>query len=174
MAMGEAALDEGLVTDEMRAMIGRVLQSRTSYPISAADIRKWAIAVYYPEEPPAKFLGPGAAGGGEPLIAPEEFNPFAWGGPEGPPKDVVYDAGWLERRAGVTPPDVKVVLNGGSDCEYGAPMREGDVIRAASTLKGYTVKRGKAGPLLITQSQDQWTNQRGEVVKTTVSAILRY
>jgi hypothetical protein len=171
--MSEVAADT-LISPEMRALEGKVLRTRSSYPISASDIRRWALAVYYPEAPPAKYVGAGAAGGEAPLEAPEEFNPFAWATPgakAGPP-DV--SAGFLERGAGVEPPPLKFIVNGGSVCEYGAPMREGDVITTEFSIKGYTVKQGKKGPLLISETQDRWTNQRGEMVKTTVMTLVRY
>ena len=50
----EATIADSVITDEMRGAIGRVLRQRSSYPISASDIRRWAIAVYYPEPPPAQ------------------------------------------------------------------------------------------------------------------------
>ena len=58
--------------------------------------------------------------------------------------------------------------------EYGVPMREGDVITNQYSVKGYTVKQGKRGPLLITESQDRWTNQRGELVRSTLMTLVRY
>lgn len=163
-----------LISDEMRGLIGRVLRSRTSYPISASDIRKWAIAVYYPEAPPAKFIGAGAAGGEEPLIAPEEFNPFAWATPGAKPAPADVSAGFLEKSAGITPPPLEFMVNGGSVYEYGVPMREGDVITNEYSVTGYTVKQGKRGPLLITESQDRWTNQKGEHVRSTLMTLVRY
>lgn len=163
-----------LISDEMRAIEGRVLRSRTSYPISASDIRKWAIAAYYPEAPPAKFIGAGAAGGEVPLTAPEEFNPFAWATPGTRPGPADVSAGFLESSAGITPPPLEFIVNGGSVFEYGAPMREGDVISNEFSVKGYTVKQGKRGPLLITETQDRWTNQKGEHVRSILMTLVRY
>jgi hypothetical protein len=163
-----------IISDEMRALEGKALHGRTSYPISASDIRKWAIAVYHPQPPPAKYIGVGAAGGDAALTAPEEFNPFAWATPGSKPKPMDVSAGYLEKAAGIRPPDLNFVVNGGSVVTYGVPMREGDVITATVSLKGYTVKQGKRGPLLITETQDRWTNQRGEMVKETIVSIVRY
>lgn len=165
---------DALISDDMRAIEGRVLRSRTSYPISASDIRKWAIAVYYPEAPPEKFIGSGAAGGEEPLVAPEEFNPFAWATPGARAAPADVSAGFIENGAGITPPPLKFIVNGGSVFEYGVPMREGDVITNEFSVKGYTVKQGKRGPLLVTETQDRWTNQRGEHVRSTLMTLVRY
>jgi hypothetical protein len=163
-----------LISDEMRGIEGKVLRSRSSYPISASDIRKWAIAVYYPEAPPAYFIGAGAAGGEAPLTAPVEFNPFSWATPGAKPAPSDVSAGFLENGAGIKPPPLKFIVNGGSVSEYGAPMCEGDVITTAFSVKSYTVKQGKRGPLLLTETQDRWTNQKGEVVRTTTMTLIRY
>jgi hypothetical protein len=53
-------------------------------------------------------------------------------------------------------------------------MREGDVITTEFSVKGYTVKQGKKGPLLISETQDRWVNQKGEMVRTTLSTLVRY
>jgi len=172
--MTEAAAVDTLISDEMRALEGKVLRSRSSYPISASDIRKWAIAVYYPESPPARYVGAGAAGGEAPLVAPEEFNPFAWATPGAKPAPADVSAGFLEKGAGIAPPPLKFIVNGGSISEYGAPMCEGDVITTEFSVKSYTVKQGKRGPLLLTETQDRWTNQKGEVVRTTTMTLIRY
>ena len=79
------------ISDEMRAAIGKELGTRTSYPISASDIRKWAIAVYFPDAPPKKYQG--AGGPDAPLTAPQEFNPFAWSSPGKEPKKPDVGAG---------------------------------------------------------------------------------
>ena len=67
-----------MITDEMRALVDRTMRRATSYPIGANDIRRWAIAIYYPEVPPRLFWDEEYAAttrwGG--IVAPEEFNPF--------------------------------------------------------------------------------------------------
>ncbi len=40
------------VTDEMRAAQGQWGGVRTAPPITATDIRRWAMATYYPKQPP--------------------------------------------------------------------------------------------------------------------------
>jgi hypothetical protein len=167
-----AKVADSLISDEMRGLIGRELRSRLSYPISASDIRKWALAVYYPERPPEQFLR--AGGPSDPLVAPEEFNPFAWTSPGATGKPPDIKPGFMERGAGIKPPDLQFMVNGGSVCEYGVRMYEGDVIRASFTPSGYSQKQGKRGPLLFTETKDIWTNQRGEMVRTTTSTVISY
>jgi hypothetical protein len=159
------------ISDEMRAAIGRTLGTRTSYPISASDIRKWAIAVYFPDAPPERFVG--AGGTDAPLTAPEEFNPFAWAAPGRTPKKPDVSAAFLENQLGITPPPLDTVLNGGSVVEYGVPMIEGDVITATNRLDSYTEKQGKRGLLLFSSMKDEWVNQRGDMVKRTTSTVIR-
>ena len=68
------------ITPQMRDVVGLELRRGTSFPITDSDIRRWAIAVYYPEPAPRLFwdadYAAGTAHGG--IVAPEEFNPFAW------------------------------------------------------------------------------------------------
>jgi hypothetical protein len=170
--MGDAAAD--LINDEMRGLVGKVQHRRASYPVSASDIRKWALAVYYPDPAPAKYLRVGAAGGEPPLTAPEEFNPFAWA-INGPANVGAYTGPrYIEENAGVAPPPINHIVNGGTECAYGVPMREGDVITAEFSIRSYAQKQGKRGPLLITETEDRWTNQRGELVRSTVQTLVRF
>jgi hypothetical protein len=163
-----------LISEAMLGLIGKIQQRRSSYPISAADIRKWAIAVYYPDPAPEAYLRIGAAAGEPPLTAPEEFNPFAWAVPDPSSGRAYSGPRGLEQRAGITPPAVDFIVNGGTECEYGAPMREGDVITSESGVRSYSQKAGKRGPLLFTETEDRWTNQRGELVRRTIQTLVRY
>ncbi len=170
-AMSETTETVSNISAEMRNAIGRELAVRTSYPISASDIRKWAIAVYFPETPPERFVG--AGGPDTPLTAPEEFNPFAWAAPGRKPKKPDVSASFLENQLGITPPPLNTVLNGGTVVEYGVPMVEGDVITASNRLDNYFEKQGKRGLMLFSSMKDEWTNQRGEMVKRTTSTVIR-
>ena len=60
--------------------IGRTLPPVAAPAVGANDIARWAIATYWPEPPPARFLDAVAAekapwGG---IVAPRDFDPFAW------------------------------------------------------------------------------------------------
>ena len=170
--MTDSAEAKSYISDDMREAIGTELATRTSYPISASDIRKWALAVYYPGSPPEKFVG--AGGMDAPLVAPEEFNPFAWASPGKTPKPNDVSAGFLEKQLGITPPPLETIVNGSTVAEYGVPMVEGDVITATNRLSNYFEKQGKRGTLLFGETRDTWTNQRGEMVRTTTSTLIRY
>jgi hypothetical protein len=43
------------ISAEMLAAVGREVQRAVSYPVSESDIRRWAIAVYYPAPAPRRF-----------------------------------------------------------------------------------------------------------------------
>lgn len=68
------------ISGEMLTAIGRTLSRRVSFRVSESDIRRWALAVYYPDAPPERFIESETAAksrhGG--ITAPEDFNPFAW------------------------------------------------------------------------------------------------
>ena len=98
------------ITDAMRALIGREYGERESYPISESDIRKWALAVYYPEEPPrlywdAEYAAQTSYGG---IVAPEEFNPFGWMTAQPAGVRSGGGGGTVETTFGVDPPNYEV------------------------------------------------------------------
>jgi hypothetical protein len=168
------------ITDEMRAAIGRpVGKKRVSFPITASDIRRWAQAVYYPDPPPAYFWDRAEAvarfGG---FVAPEEFNPFAWMTADGPPDHDPADRSipiGPEVELGVTPPATVDRLNGGLEVEYtGVRMREGDVVTAVGRLADYREREGRLGLMLFTVTESEWTNDRGELIKTERNTLIRY
>jgi hypothetical protein len=165
------------ISDAMQAAIGGELSRSTSFPITDSDIRRWAVAIYYPEDPPrlfwdADYAAQTSLGG---IVAPEEFNPFAWMTAEGPKKTSVgHNPDLTEITLGIEGPGLKFQLNGGSEVEYRVRMRPGDVITSVRSLAGYSEREGRLGLMLFTRAEDVWTNQDNEVVKTTASTLIRY
>jgi hypothetical protein len=167
-----------LISDAMRAAVGRELRRLVSYPISESDIRRWAVAVYWPEHPPRLFWdaehAAGTVHGG--IVAPEEFNPFAWmaADPPGwrPPGASATDS--TEDGLGIPGPGLMYSLNGGNEAEYGVRMRPGDVITSVTKLADYYEREGRLGRMLFTVSESDWTNQRGEWVKRVRATVIRY
>ena len=168
-----------VISAEMRAAAGRELGRRLSYPVTDSDIRRWALAVYYPGRPPRQYWDPAYAescgfGG---LIAPLDFNPFAWLSAEpgfsGPGADG-NDPDQTEKALGIPPPGLKFQLNGGLSAQYGVRMRPGDVITSVRRLDSYTERAGRLGLMLFTTFVDEWTNQRGQLVKRTSLSLIRY
>lgn len=161
------------ISEEMRDCVGRDLDRRVSFPITSSDIRRWAVAIYYPELPPQRFWTASAdstcAGT---LVAPEDFNPFAWlvAEPAGPPPSLRDP----EEVLGIDSPDAPVRLRGGMSVEYGVPMRAGDVITSVRRLGGYDERAGRRGRMLLTIIMDTWTNQRDELVKSFEFTFIRF
>ena len=143
---------------------------RVSPPIAESDIRKWAIATYWPEKPPAIYWDAEYAAttrhGG--IIAPPDFNPFAW--PiERPVRPVSSNTGKDGKSA-----RGRTGLNGGQTDTYGVPMRPGDVIKSRSRLKSFNERQGRMGLMLYTFTETEWTNQNDELVRVRVSTGIRY
>jgi hypothetical protein len=172
-------MPETHITPQMRDIVGLELRRATSFPITDSDIRRWALAVYYPEEPPRLFwdaeYAKGTVHGG--IVAPEDFNPFAW------LTQTAADAGVVAREEGfpgpeaalgIDPPATTAIINGGTEVEYGVRMRPGDVITSSSRLGEYKEREGRLGLMLFSTTEDTWTNQRGETVKTSRGTIIRY
>lgn len=162
------------ISPEMTAAIGTEISRRVSFPVTDSDIRRWALAVYWPEEPPARFLR-----GDGPLTAPHEFNPFAWASAEVTthPAGAVAeqnDPDSTEKQIGLAGPGLKFMLNGGMEAEYGDPIRSGDVITAVNRLASYTERSGRLGLMLFTVMEDTWTNQDGALVKRGRTTLIRY
>ncbi|NKQ51602.1 MaoC family dehydratase [Amycolatopsis sp. K13G38] len=162
----------------MRAAQGAELSRTVSFPVSESDIRRWAIAVYFPEPPPPMFWDATAAERTihKGIVAPEEFNPFAWMSADGPavPDDGGYDPDSTEKGLGLRPPGLRNMLNGGVEVEYGVRMRPGDVITSVRRLGAYSERTGRLGTMLMTVFEDTWTNQRDERVKLSTMTLIRY
>lgn len=157
----------------MRAALGRELHRKVSFPVSASDIRRWVLATWYPDTPPRRFWDAPDAD----LLAPEDFNPFAWITVPSPGEEPALARGRYrgpEQTLDLEPPATTSMINGGRVATYGAPMRTGDVITSVNRLTDYFEREGRLGLMLFTVSTDTWTNQRGDVVKTEVATYIRY
>lgn len=175
--MSTGATGGSYISDQMRAALGQVADWRVSFPVSASDIRRWAVAVYYPDPPPPRFWDVAAAEAFGGIVAPEEFNPFAWMVAEQMEpafKPLLRDADRLEKAVGIQGPGLRNQLNGGSEVEYGAPVRPGDVIRSTTRLHDYREREGRHGLMLITITEVEWTNQRDERVRLGYDTSIRY
>lgn len=172
-------MTESHISAEMTDAIGRVLSERVSYPVSESDIRRWAVAVYFPAPPPLEFTDRAYAESLPPggIVAPAEFNPFAWLRADAAPtaaKRASTHPDHVEQQLGITGPGLSFLLNGGMESEYGAWMRPGDVITSVTRLGEYREARGRLGLMLITVLEDRWTNQAGEMVKVSRDSSIRY
>jgi hypothetical protein len=167
------------ISAAMQAAVGTVLGRRVSYPVAESDIRRWAIAVHYPQRPPRDYWDErhAASGGHGGIVAPLDFNPFAW-----LTREPGFATGELdandpdntEKALGIDGPGLQFQLNGGMSVTYGVRMVPGDVITSVSRLAGYRERSGRLGLMLLSTTEDTWTNQRGETVKRLAVTLIRY
>ena len=156
------------VTDAMNEARGLWTDTRTSPPIALSDIRKWAMATYWPETPPKIYWDDDYAketrwAG---IIAPPDFNPFAW---------------MIERPKGTGIPQPEkpdggnlTGMNGGQTDTYGVPMRPEDVITSRSRLVDWHEGEGRLGWTLYVTSEVEWRNQNSDLVRKRMSISVRY
>jgi acyl dehydratase len=145
--------------DKTISWLGRPTDPVVSLPVDANDIRRWAMAVYYPDAPPPELFDLAAAAKGPwgELVAPRDFNPFAW-------VEEFHPESYPWMRGMGTEPGSRG-LNGGQRSRYFAPIRVGDVITCVATLVDAYEKEGRLGTMLFLVDESRWTNQRGELVK---------
>jgi hypothetical protein len=158
---------ETLVTQDMLDRKGVWGESRVSPPISEADIRKWAIACYWPEKPPqlywdAEYAKSTRHGG---IIAPNDFNPFAW-----PVEREIQASRATASGGGVGTRG----MNGGQVDTYGVKMHPGDVITTRTRLKDWDERTTRLGLTVFSRNETEWRNQKGELVKTRIGTGIRY
>ncbi len=172
---------ETYITDEMRAYIGTRTPPLVSPPISQAEVRRFAMAAYWPEVPPRRFWDEEYAkttrwGG---IVAPREYNPFAWMvgraniGPQPERVDAAQEE--VESQRELRPPGApERYLFGGTTAEHFAPMRIGDVIMSVVSLVDLYERTGRLGLMLFYVLEEQWTNQNSELVQTIRSDNILY
>jgi hypothetical protein len=162
---------DSLLPAELAERMGQWGEWKSAYPISTADIQRWAINAYWPEEPPRLYWDAEYAETTrwKGIVAPQEFNPFAWTMDSQYPRAVEQPAaGAVLKRNGFQ------VLNGGQADEFGEMMRPGDVIRSRSRLSEWTQKTTRFGPTLFVTSEELWVNQRDEMVRRRLSTSAAY
>ena len=166
---------ETLVTAEMLERKGVWGSVRRSPPVSESDIRKWAIAVYWPETPPRIYwdVDYAATTRWGTIIAPADFNPFAWPIIQTRPEEAERH----RAKAGLGEPRSskgRRGMNGGQVDTYGVPMRPRDVITSRSRLRDWDERETRLGLTLFSFSETEWRNQDDELVKVRVATAIRY
>ena len=148
--------------------IGRPLSEDVALPVCTNDIRRWAVATYYPSDPPREFVDEDAAAEGPwaGLVATRDFNPFAWS--KVTPPDTYP---WM-RGMGTEPG--RRGLNGGQRNRYFAPIRTGDVITSVVTLVDAYEKEGRLGTMMFLVDEARWTNQKGQLVRLGQRTTIYY
>jgi acyl dehydratase len=169
MHMTEAAT-ESLITDEMRAEIGKESEPWIC-EVDKTAVRMFARAVghtdpvFYDEEA-AK------AAGYRSLPAP----PGYLGTPVFDPR--YSDSTFGGRRGGGPGPQprrpLRRVLNGGTEIEYFDDICAGDVLTATSHLSALEERKGSIGEMLISTNKTVYKNQQGKVVAVFTGTGIRY
>ena len=154
-----------LITPRIREAKGRWGETSYSPPISASDIRKWVIATYWPQKPPPIYWDETYAADTRwsGIIAPPDFNPFAW--PIRP-----LPVALLHGPEGVS----LTSLNGGQVETYGLAQRPGDVIAERGRIRDFSERQGRFGLMLYVDVETEWTNQAGAFVRRRISTYVRY
>lgn len=160
-------MTDTLVTPEMEQLKGAWVGEKTAYPIAESDIRRWVIASYWPDPPPRLFWDAEYAAttrwGG--IVAPEDFNPFAWPVPTGETVDPMASLPGVRRGH---------MLNGGQSDTYGVRMRPGDVVSSRLRLSHWEEREGRSGLKLFSSYESEWRNQDDEIVKTRTSTLIQF
>jgi hypothetical protein len=167
--------DQTLVTEEMHQRKGVWGSTRVSPPVSESDIRKWAIACYWPERPPPIYWDAEYATSTKwgTIIAPPDFNPFAWPIVEPRPQAAERQRPKTEEEKPRSNKGRRG-MNGGQVDTYGVPMRPGDVITARNRLRDWDERQTRLGLTLFSYSETEWRNQDDALVKLRVATAIRY
>ena len=145
-----------LITDEMRKQIGVAKQS-TTIEMEKGMLRQFVDAIGDPN----------------PLWSDEEYaKKSQYGGITVPPgilaASLMGGSGpWLDI-------PLERILDGGSEWEFLKPIRPGDVITVVGTIGDLRERQGSVGKMLFIISDLEWKNQKGEVVATGRSTLIRY
>ena len=147
--------------------IGRTLPPVAAPPVGANDIARWAIATHWPEPAPAELLDPAVAAKGPwgGIVAPRDFDPFAWM-PERP-----WAGDWL---FGMGSEPGRRVLNGGQRNLYGAPIRPGDVVTCTRRFVDVVERETRRGPMVFFTSEFRWEDQHGAPVRVAEQTTIYY
>ena len=158
----------GIFLDEATvARIGRTMPPVAAPAVGANDIARWAIATHWPEPAPAAYFNDDEAQRGPwgGLVAPRDFDPFAW------MPDRPWGGDWLW---GMGTEPGKRVLNGGQHNLYFEPIRPGDVISVTRRFVDVVERETKRGPMVFFTSEFRWTNQRAQLVRLGYQTTIYY
>lgn len=160
-----AEIQDSLITDEMRAAIGK-RSDPTTYEIDKTSVRMFARAVGYTDpvfydEAEAKKAGYRSLPAPPGYLGTPVFDPNRSGGGRGPTN--------LEPAR-----PLKRVLNGGTVVDYQGDICAGDVLTGQSFLADVNERVGSIGHMLIVTTKTEYTNQNGELVATMTGTGIRY
>lgn len=159
--MAEEPEFESVITDEMRAQIGKEGEPVTQ-EVTTTSVRMFARAVGY-DDPVYYDQAEAQTRGYRDLPAP----PGYLGTPVFDPRQSDPTFGGRRGTGPRIQSPYKLVLNGGTDVEYfDEPICAGDTLTATSALESLTERYSQAlgGPMLIQVSRTTYKNQAGKTV----------
>ena len=157
-------VEESLITDEARAMLGREGEPTAGYEVSEHEIRRYCYAVddlnplYLDKEEAEKSIYGG-------IIAPPLFHsiPFA----KLPPLSELREDGLpAAGRYSITVP-LKVTRSmfGGIEVEFITPIRPGDILTSKTKVADIYERMGRSGSnMVFVIYETTFTNQKGEII----------
>lgn len=164
---------ESMITDEMRASIGKE-GPPSRHEVDKTGIRMFARSVghtdpiFYDEEA-AKARGYRSLVAPPGFLGTPIFNPGRGGGAGMAAMAAAMGAGM---GAGGRP---RRILNGGTEYEYtGVPICAGDVLTSVGKTVSIDQVASSLGQMLITRRESTYTNQNGEVVARSYGTTLQY
>ena len=163
--------EEGLITEEMKTMVGKELRSWTSGEASRSDIRRYTQAVmddnplYYDEAYAKKTRFGGVVAPG---VFPVRYLPRQAGTPDlmrqaSPNWDGGITSKSLETWVKLCPEDMHE-FNAGSELEVFQHARPGDVISGRDVTVDVYEKTGRAGRMVFFVIESTYTNQKDEIL----------
>lgn len=156
-----------LLTEEVRAAVGRTVTYTAPEPLGRAAIRYFAVAIG--DDNPVYVNDDAArAAGYDGVIAPPtlvcETNQYMPG-----PRDA---DGYLGHAWGFQVPGARL-LRGGNSYEFGRPVRPDDVVTATWKVLDAAEHTSRSGrPLLVVTSQATYTDAAGELLATNTETLI--
>lgn len=165
------ATHESLITDEVRAWIGKETPPWT-LEVTPLDIKRFAVATddlspFYLDEKQARQSRYGG------LIAPPLFYMAPLSDPM-PESALRPDGLPYKGKFPIPPTPLQRLVDGGTEIEFFAPIRAGDTLTGCCKITDIYRKDGRSGPLIFVVRETTYTNQKGEmVVIEKAAAIMR-
>ena len=156
--------EESLITDEVKAMIGRESEPITGYEVSEHEIRRYCHAVddinplYLDKREAEKSVYGG-------IVAPPLFHsiPFA----TSLPLSELREDGLPAARPGspIVPLKVTRTMFGGTEVEFIRPVRPGDILTSTTKIDDIYERTGRSETNMVFVIRETiFTDQKGEVV----------